>query len=240
MFNLEPWAEGRIREQTELLAGYARPRSPDFWLAPGAIIDLDLARNRVFGSESFAAALAGSDLAGRFPEGGKGLRFATRETNALAVRDRPSGDGSSHGSVAAHGSLLALLRRPAFTLVLQVRALPAEPRGCVLVSADDGVLLWRSEDGALECPLDANLRTAVQSLGNWRAKRRVAIAVDRAAGRVAVGVTGANAVEAEAVLPAIAQAAIGGSGAAALDGYVTRVTGYPDFLAPDALDPLLA
>jgi endoglucanase len=50
MFNLEPWRDGRIREQTAILAKYARPESSDFWVADGAAIDLDFARNRFRGA----------------------------------------------------------------------------------------------------------------------------------------------------------------------------------------------
>jgi endoglucanase len=233
MFNLEPWADGRTREQTALLAGYARPQSPDFWVAPGAVIDLDIARNRVFGSDSFAVALARPDVAERAAHGGKGLWFAARETSAA------SAEGSlPYGAVTLRGPLLDLLQRPAFTLVMQVRALPSEPRDCTLLSVDDDVLLRRSRDGALECTL--GLRTDAQALGHWRAKRRVAIAFDRETGRVAIGATGANCVQAEAKLLRVLHAAIGGAGAAALDGYVARVTGYPEFLDASALAPLLA
>jgi endoglucanase len=51
MFNLEPWHDGRIREQTAILAKYARPSSPSFWVADGAVVDLDLARNRFYGMD---------------------------------------------------------------------------------------------------------------------------------------------------------------------------------------------
>jgi len=49
MFNLEPWRDGRIREQTSILAGYAKPASPNFWIAEGADVDLDFARGRFHG-----------------------------------------------------------------------------------------------------------------------------------------------------------------------------------------------
>jgi hypothetical protein len=49
MFNLQPWHDGRIREQTAILAKYAKPSSPSFWVADGAVVDLDFARNRFHG-----------------------------------------------------------------------------------------------------------------------------------------------------------------------------------------------
>lgn len=50
MFNLEPWQDGRLREQTAILKKYAKPESPNFWVADGATADVDFARHRGYGS----------------------------------------------------------------------------------------------------------------------------------------------------------------------------------------------
>ncbi len=54
MFNLEPWADGRLREQTAILAAYAQPKS-EAWVAPGAAVDLHLGRGLAFGASVEAA-----------------------------------------------------------------------------------------------------------------------------------------------------------------------------------------
>lgn len=56
MFNLEPWADGRLREQTAILAAFAEPRS-QAWVAPGAEVDLHFGRGLAFGTTQ-AATLA--------------------------------------------------------------------------------------------------------------------------------------------------------------------------------------
>jgi endoglucanase len=247
MFNLEPWRDGRVREQTAILAHYARPSSSAFWVAPGAVIDLDFARDRLFGAESFAAVLAladilppptgktdGASAPAGIPRTRKGLRFAA-SAPAPAIEPQPVG-----GAVVAIGPLLALLQRPAFTLVVEIRSLTPEPRSCAILSADGRPLLQRTPDGALECLVDARLRTAAQPLAHWRGKRRVAISLRRQENRVAIGATGASAVQGLAGASDLERVVIGGAGGAVPESYFTRITGYPDFLDGDALDSLLA
>jgi endoglucanase len=199
MFNLEPWGDGRIREQTEILANYARPRSPDYWVTEGAAIDLDLARKRFHGAPN--------------PDNG-------------AMPFRPD------------GPLLSLLRGESFALVIETRALPFSPAICDILSADGKPLLRRGADGVLEGPGAAALRTAAQPMANWQAKRRVAIAIDRALGRSAISVTGAKAVLASTVPPSLQTVTIGGAWAAV--GMIRRIIGYRNFQDGDALDALVA
>jgi hypothetical protein len=58
MFNLGPASDGSLRKQTRILAAHARPASADYWIKPGAVIDLDLARERVSSCRDLTAALA--------------------------------------------------------------------------------------------------------------------------------------------------------------------------------------
>jgi endoglucanase len=224
MFNLEPWTDGRVREQTAILAQYARPASQDFWVRPGAAIDLDLARDRLFGAAHFDEVLAG-------PPG-------RPEVNAFAVTRKGLRTDASRISIA--GPMMSLLHRPTFTLVIEIEGLPDDQGAADILGSANGVMLRRAADGAVETAFGTSLRTAPQSPRNWRARRKVVIAIHRAAGRIAIAATGAKAVVSTAAIPEFGVAIVGGEGPTALRGFITRITGYADFRAPAALDDLVA
>lgn len=197
MFTLEPWRDGRIREQTAVLAHYAKPSSADYWVSSGAVLDLDLARGRSFGASV----------------------DTTPKPKGLAL-DAPA---------AMPQAVSELMQRDQFTLVVETRNLPATQQALVLLA---GGLVRRMPDGAIEA---VGLRTDPQPLRNWSMKRRVALSVDRAGGRVAIGATGAKAVAGEARVDVPREVTAGGAG-----GALCRVTGYADFRPPEGLDGMLA
>lgn len=117
MFNLEPWHDGRIREQTAVLARYAKPSSPSFWVADGAAVDLDFARSRFFGTEGLVNREAATILA---PDALLGLLRANNFTLVVEIRqpeatslnwDIAQADGApllqriASGAAAVFGSL---------------------------------------------------------------------------------------------------------------------------------------
>jgi endoglucanase len=212
MFNLEPWPDGREREQTRIVASYAGARPATAWVSPGATFDLDLARGRSHGLDGAASAFAGLDG----DLGRKGLALSAQP--ALA------------------GAADALLKQDRFTLVVEVRGLSVRPQPVDILCAKRGVWLRRAADGALDVPIAGNLRSKAQPLETWRGKRRIAIAVDRPGGRVAAGATGAAASAAPAQAPPDHMTL----GAATAEGSVTRLTGYSRFVGPGELDALLA
>jgi endoglucanase len=213
MFNLEPWSDGRIREQTEILAHYARsPASA--WRSPGAQIDIDFARGRIFGMEHADA----------------GLPSRSRDPKGIWLADG--------NSVPVTGRLLALLQQPRFTLVLGLRDLSTQARACEILSVNGTALLRRTAEGRLEAGFEPPLRTPAQTLRNWAAKRRIAMACDREAGTTCIAVTGAAPVLGAAAVPPVVRASVGAAGSPT--GYLTRLTGYEQFVPADALADLIA
>ena len=212
MYNLEPWNDGRIREQTEILARYAG--STGVWRSPGAEIDIDFARGRTFGMEH-------------------------------AEADQPSRSGDPKGISLAGGSavpvtgpLLELLQQPRFTLVLGLRDLSPQARACEILSVNGTALLRRTAEGGLEAQLEPPLRTPAQALRNWAAKRKIAIACDREAGTACIAATGATPALGAAALPPVARASVGAAGSPT--GYLTRLTGYEEFVSAGVLADLVA
>jgi len=197
MFNLEPWADGRTREQTEILAKYASPQSSDFWVATGATIDLDFARRRFHGAQF------------RSPD-----------------------ESRTPSTLQATGRLEALLQGNAWTLMIETLGLP-EGAAVDLMTGNGSPFLRRSVDGAVDA---VGLGTSErQPVANWRSKRRIALAVDRKARRIALGVTGARSIEIDGTLPAMTTLVIGSS-----TGSLCRVTGFPDCRSTEALEGLVA
>jgi endoglucanase len=250
MYNLEPWSDGRIREQTRILAHYAKPPSDTYWIAPGAAVDLDFARNRVFGAPSFDAVLSHAQAAAPNAARSDGIARGDGHLTAKGLRLDARGENRSvsepdHAATSAvflaKGTLLSILQQPAFTLVIETRDLPTDQIICDLLTGSGEMLLRRTADGAVESGLGMALRTSAQTLSNWRAKRRVAVSIKRPKKRAALGATGVKAVAADGSSRAIEKVLIGGVGSSATrKGYITRITAYSDFIPADALDALLA
>jgi len=105
MFNLQPWHDGRIREQTAILARYARPSSPSFWVADGAVVDLDFARNRFYGADKPINREAASI---RAPDTLVALLRASAFTLVIEIHEP---EGSSPGWDLAQADGVSLLQR---------------------------------------------------------------------------------------------------------------------------------
>jgi endoglucanase len=247
MFNLQPWPDGREREQTAILAGFARPPSAMAWVDSGATIDLDFARDRHFGAASLFSELA----IARATSGRAKWRSGRVETFAPNIVRRTdkglfiggagtNGTPTEHDLVRLVGNLRSIINAPRFTLVVETRALMPASEAREIVSADGRVLLRCTRDGAVETGFGGHLRSHTQPIANWKHKRRVAIASDRLAGHLALGVTGARAVAENKALPKLGTILLGSLRGAVLDGFVTRVTAYREYKAPAALDDLLA
>jgi endoglucanase len=233
MFNLEPWRDGRTREQTAILAKYARPQTPAFWVADGAAIDLDFARGRLYGAPSIAAVLTGfrEENDQQLRRGFRGLAMSAGTASETA--------GQSLPPLELDGALLSLLQEAAFTLVIETRDVALSPAVRDILSMNGAPLLRRAPDGALEA-FDTAARTAPQPLRNWQSKRRIAVAFDRRAKRLAIGVTGVKSVQIEIpALPDLRRVMLGGAAAIGA-GTIIRITGYREFRNADALDALLA
>jgi endoglucanase len=210
VFNLEP-LDGRQREQTKVLATYARSDDADVWVKPGAVIDLDLARERCHGCASFA--------------------------DALAFSSPRSARTAQPGMMELRGPLLALLREPAFSLIVEVEGLDRSIQRVDLIDSDLGVLLARSHDGALYSPLASGLTCAPIEPMAWRQRRRCALSVDRPQSMVAVAVSGARSARRAGTAPRAEGLVVS---AGSNGGRVVRITGYGHFLDGRAIDTLLA
>ncbi|MBK5957010.1 hypothetical protein CCR97_02095 [Rhodoplanes elegans] len=233
MFNLEPWKDGRIREQTAILARYARPHAADAWVTDGAAVDLDLARDRIFGVPSLEAALALD--AG---PGGSGPRSVSDLRDRKGVRfGTPAGDPLS---AIPGDALRGLLGGERVTLLVETRELPPTASPLDLMRAGTEPLLRRTAGGAVELLAGELLRTAALPLAQWRFKRRVALTIDRAQGRVGLGVTGQAAVEGRAEMPDAARIVFALGAQASSGGYLVRIVGFPRFTEKADLAALVA
>ena len=246
--NLEPWSDGREREQTTVLKAYAAPRERPLWAAEGAAIDLDFAHGRAEGVPRFESSLTVSRESDGEAERRSGAveRFAAgtlRRTDlGLLIEEaarRPAGF-RAQDVVRLTGPLLRLLQGPAFTLVLTTRALPTTDVPCEIVSIDGVPLLRRVAAGAVATRFGADQITTGQPLEHWRGKRNVGVSVRQQGGAVVIGATGASCVEASVDVPPIEETLLGSLGGAALNGRIVRLTAYPVFTSRVELDRLLA
>jgi endoglucanase len=226
MFNLEPWRDGRMREQTEILARYARAKD-DAWVTDGAAFDADFARRRIFGSHSFDDLVhSGSGQSGTVAE--KGLFVDPRMAESTV---RATG-------ISITGRLRDLLRKPEMTLVIEVREIPPSPGNCNFMTADSHVLMQRTGAGAVTIPDVAGLETTSQAIGNWRRKRRIAVTFgpDNV---LALAATGAGA--AQALLPS-ALTLFRAQRIAILPcgGYLRRIIGFSRRTPADELNAMVS
>lgn len=246
--NLEPWSDGREREQTTVLKAYAVPRATPLWAAEGAAIDLDFARGRAEGVPRFETTLAIHRETDGVADDQAGVteRFAAgtlRRTNlGLLIEEAGRSSFGSHAQdlVRLVGPLLEILQGAAFTLVLTTRALPTAGISCEMISVDGVPLLRRTATGAIETHFGAPQITTAQRVDSWRGKRKVGASVRRGRGAVVIGGTGARCVERSVDVPPIEAAFLGSLSAAALNGRIVRLTAYTDFMSRVELDGLLA
>ncbi|MEZ5923166.1 MAG: glycoside hydrolase family 5 protein [Hyphomicrobiaceae bacterium] len=211
IFNLEPAAGGKIREQTRLLASYAKPIDPGVWVKPGAVLDLDLARERVHGCDSFSEVLEFSaERAPRTPQ---------------------------PGTINLKARLLDLLNRPQFSLLIEIEGSDGTPGNLEIIGGTAGPLLLRTSDGALATPLAPTVTTDPQMLHSWRQRRRCLLSADRPGARVGIAVTGTRSESLGISLPTFTglhTSAGGGS------GRIVRITAFDEFIASRPAEELIA
>jgi Cellulase (glycosyl hydrolase family 5) len=171
MFNLEPWKDGRIRPQTEILARFARG-DPNAWICAGAVLDADFARVRLHGADSLAGVIAGA--------------AAEPDAHPLVARA---------GGLVAGPTLLALMQRPGFSLLAETRELAPASAPLDLMIGDGAPRLRLQRDGSLVIDGRPALQTGAQPIGHWRMRRRLGVSLDRSAGRLAIAATGARGAE---------------------------------------------
>ncbi|RAI41378.1 glycoside hydrolase family 5 protein [Rhodoplanes roseus] len=232
MFNLGPWKDGRIREQTAILARYARPQSSNAWVTEGAAVDLDFARGRVFGVPSLEAALA---------LGAEAQESGPRSVSDLADRKGIRIGGPAGPLSATPGeALLGLMGGEGFTLLIETRELPSTPSAVDLLRTGTQPLLRRAPSGAAEFLSGELLRTASQPLARWQSKRRVGLTIDRVQQRAGLGVTGQSPVEGRAEMPDAARVAFSLGAQASSGGYLVRIVAFPRFIERADMAALVA
>lgn len=210
IFYLGPDSNGRLRPQTRILAEHARPRTPSYWIKPGAVVDIDLARERIYGCPDLATV----------------LEFSHSRT----LRS------SQPGPLTVRGPLLAVMQAPDFTLIVEVESLPGTDRDVDLITAEGGVMLRRTRGGAVGTGIGVDWHTNPQPLSAWRGRRRCAFGASRSQLRVAIGVTGSETQSREAILPSLGRVTISAGGG----GRVVRITAFKEYIDGAALDTLLA
>lgn len=134
--------------------------------------------------------------------------------------------------------LVDLLRRQAFTLMIETRGLCALPMDLPLLSAAGRMLLLRRADGALASPVAERAATEPIGAHSWEHRRRSVVAVDRSAGRLTLATTGQPPVTVTGSWPLAdhGDVMVGGvrGAPARLDGLVTRIAIVPRALDADA------
>jgi endoglucanase len=211
MFNLGPAPDGSLREQTRILSGYARPASDAFWVWPGAAIDFDLSRERVFGCGDLGAALA-------FDEPRKA-------------------HSSQSGTMRARGPLLELLQAPEFTLLVETENFANTDLAGDIVAVPSGPILARTANGALRATRESGLHTMREPFSNWRLRRRSAISLRRSTASIAIGGTGCGSVSGVARIPMLDDVVIGSRGG---EGRIVRVTAFSRYADDSELERLVA
>ncbi len=236
MFNLQPYGDGRTREQTAIISSRATPGARRaYWAGATPTIYADFARDQVAGNARLASILRADNAAGgRTAAGAKGV---------------PIGASGPEQPMLAGRDLAPLFDLGEFTILMEICDLHPNSAGCTLLSGDDVRLLYCGPTGVVGTDLGGGLVTASQSAGFWSGKRRCALSLRRATGEVAFGVTGARAVAGMGIGPFAAestasassrQIGIGAGAEHCLGGVISRIVGFPVFLEPDELAANLA
>jgi len=211
MFNLGAAPDGGLREQTRILSRYACPSSDSFWVWPGASVDCDLSRERVFGCGALTASLAFD-----------GQRRA---------------HSSQGGAMRVQGPLLDVLQAPDFTLLIETENFANTSLSGNIVTVGGKPLLARTAFGALRSTKESGVRTYPELFANWRLRRKSAVSIRRSTMSIAIGGTGCGSALGAASIPKLEEVVIGsGYG----EGRIVRITGFADYLEGSALERLVA
>jgi endoglucanase len=234
MFNLEPYPDGRVREQTAIIrsravSGIERP----YWAGPTPLFYVDFARNIAVGTERPLAVLRSAsngedarDLAGLV--GPRGLSIA---------------GAPAAGPLLADGALAALFQLPEFTIVVELRDLAAEEGQQEILSAADVSLLNRTTQGEIRTGLSGMLATSPQGPDRWKHKRRCGLSFSAGSGAITIAVTGAPPVSGYLSEPAFSDprlVRIGEGPGGALGGTICRIIGFAQFFRPGDLAKAIA
>lgn len=229
MFNLEPYADGRIREQTEIIRSRADINTPKrYWAGASPSLYADFARGLMGGLGTGKPLIrsAGNDR----PEG-----------NGLAVSRKGLPAGKP---LFANVELAELFTKPDFTIIVELGDIGVRGYEYPLLSVEGARLLYRTASGGLAS--DLGLATQPQARQNAGAKSRYGLSVSAATGEIAIGTTGAPPVLVKAAKRSFAEIIagrsiqIGGEPAAAPEPHICRIIGFPVFLRADALAANLA
>ena len=128
--------------------------------------------------------------------------------------------------MTAIGELARLLTRDDVTIVVETRRLTPAPVACPLLAIGNQVLLGRRADGGLETGLAAQNAILPLPTDQWMGKRRSALSISPRTGNVVIATTGKPAIvaQARAAAPRDGVVRLGGLGATAMNGCITRLT----------------
>lgn len=230
MFNLEPYKDGRMREQTGIIRSRATADTARrYWSGATPTLYADLARGIAAGVQKGVPVLrfktdAGPDITS-LPIDRKGLRLDARRPISLT-----------------ESACAVLLRQPSFTILVETRTVLSEVRKRDILSLGDASFLYCGAQGELCTDFGGGLATFPLAREAWAGKRRCAFSFNAATGETAIAVTGVLPVRGKAsglvmhqdsFADGLLEIQLGAGPYAPLDGYVCRIIGFP-FLPGDA------
>lgn len=229
MFNLEPYADGRVREQTEIIRPRADPSATKrYWAGASPSLYADFARAITWGCDADKLIRTAANDAS--PSGG---------TLAVPLKGLPVGK-----PVLAGADLAALFAVSDFAIIIELHDIGGKGHEYTLLGFEGVRLLYRAANGGWAS--DLGLATRPQSEQASAAKTRCGLSVSAATGEIAVGVTGASPVSAKLAKRPFADIIggraiqLGGGRPPAPEPHICRIIGFPMFLGADALAANLA
>lgn len=234
MFNLEPYKDGRIREQTAIIQSRALPGAEKpFWSGAAPALYADFARKLAANHADPASFLRPASAREANLDARAGLSApAFIKNKGLPI------SATSSGPRLADGDLAALLARPEFTILIETRGIDPRAGEQRLLSSGAQRLLYCSARGELATDLGGGLATVSRSAAEWKPKRRCALSIRRQTQEVMIGMTGAAPVAGRGVegLPDHSgQLQIGSASTQTASGYISRIIGFDTFLGAEQL-----
>jgi endoglucanase len=230
MFNLEPYKDGRMREQTGIIRSRATADSVPYWTGSPPVLYVDFARSIAIGTEP-AHAIPGAADAGKLDR--KGLRM----------------DASSAEPSLLNGALTNLFGLPSFTVLIELRELSPANRKRDILSVAGASILASGARSELCSDAGGGLTTLSPAQDRGKRKCRYAFSYNAATGEIAIAATGLPPVAGKEAGPLFAGLALAGApphvslGAGPngrLEGYISRVVGFPFFHGADELAKAVA
>jgi endoglucanase len=230
MFNLEPYKNGRMREQTGIIRSRATAESARYWTGSSPRFYVDFARGIEIGTERLREAGKALPERGSLPVDRKGLRI----------------DASSPEPALVNGALSDLFGLPSFTVLIELREFSHAKRKRDILSVAGASILASGERGELCSDSGGGLMTSSPPRDRGRSKSRCAFSFDAATGEVVIAATGLPPVAGKEARPVFldrslaASAQLGAGPNGRLDGYISRVIGFPFFLGREELAKAVA